>query len=110
MNLAAGGEGAYNCFIYITLCQPLSNKLHKMAIYGQTISKQARGAKWLTINLPTNRTQCMCSTSIVNTNELGKRKAAVVSLHSMKRTTSTSLAQEATKNMGVYEISSSPKS
>ena len=42
--------------------------------------------------------------SIVYTNELGKRKAAVVSLYSMKRTISTSLAslpQEATKDMGV---------
>ena len=44
--------------------------------------------------------------------ELGKRKTAVVSLRPMKRTRSTSLAslpQEATKNMGVYKISGSPK-
>ena len=44
--------------------------------------------------------------------ELRKRKAAVVSLRPMKRTRSTSLAslpQEATKNMGVYKISGSPK-
>ena len=46
--------------------------------------------------------------------ELGKRKAAVVSLRPMKRTRSTSLAslpQEAKKNMGVtvYKISGSPK-
>ena len=49
------------------------------------------------------------STSIVYT---GKRKAAVASLCSIKRTTSTSLAslpQEATKNMGIYKISGSPK-
>ena len=41
-----------------------------------------------------------------------KRKAAVASLCSMKRTTSTSLAslpQEATKNMGIYKISGSSK-
>ena len=84
--------------LYKTLCQPLSNELHKMPIYGQTLSKQSRGAKWLMIhkikNLPTNRSQCTCSTStsIVYTNELGKKKAAVVSLCSMKRTISTSLA------------------
>ena len=50
--------------IYKMLCQPLSNKLHKMPIYGQTLSKQGGGTKWLTIqkNLPTNRTQCTCST------------------------------------------------
>ena len=44
--------------------------------------------------------------------ELGKRKAAVVSLRPMKRTRSTSLAslpQEAMKNMGVYKICGSPK-
>ena len=52
------------------------------------------------------------STSVVYTNELGKRKAAVMSLRSMKRTRSTSLAslpQEVTKNIGVYKISGSPK-
>ena len=85
-----------------------------MPIYGQTLSKEDGGAKWLTIhkNLLTNYAQCMCSTSIVNTNELGKRKAAVVSLCLMKRTRSTllaSLPQEATKNMGIYKISVSPK-
>ena len=100
--------------LYKMLCQPLSNELHKMPIYGQTLSKRGRGAKWLTIhkNLPTNCAQCMCSTSIGYTNELGKRKAAVVSLLLMKRTRSTSLAslpQEATKNMEVYKISDSPK-
>ena len=50
------------------------------------------------------------STSVVYTNELGKRKAAVASLCSMKRITLTSLAslpQEATKNMGIYKISGS---
>ena len=31
--------------LYKTLCQPLSNKLHKMPIYGQTLSKQGGGAK-----------------------------------------------------------------
>ena len=46
--------------IYKTLCQPLSKELHKMPIYGQTLSKQGGAAKWLTIhkNLPTNRVQC----------------------------------------------------
>ena len=99
-----------------------------MPIYGQTLSKQGGGTKWLTIhkikNLPTNRTQCTCSI-VVYTNQLGKRKAAVASLCSMKRTTSlplevvkqamlistslASLPQEATKNMGIYKISGSPK-
>ena len=61
MNPTEGGEGAYNC--YIKRCQPLSNELHKMPIYGQTLSKQGGGAKWLTIhkNLPTNRAQCTWS-------------------------------------------------
>ena len=100
--------------LYKMLCQPLSNELHKMPIYGQTLSKQDGGAKWLMIhkNLPTNRAQSMWSTSIVNAKELGNRKAAVVSLYPMKRTRSTSLAslpQEAMKNMGVYKISGSPK-
>ena len=95
-------------------CRPLSNELHKMTIYGQTLSKQGGGTKWVTIhkNLPTNCAQCTCSTSIVYTNELGKRKAAVVSLRPTKRTRSTpltSLPQEATKNMEVYKISGSPK-
>ena len=92
------------------------HELHKMPIYRQTLSKQGGGAKWLTIhtNLPTNSAQCTCSTSIVHvyTNELGKRKATVVSLRPTKRTRSTSLdslPQEATKNMEVYKISGSPK-
>ena len=48
--------------------------------------------------------------------ELGKRKAAVVSLRPMKRTRSTSLAslhvhvpQEATKSMRVYEYVAAQK-
>ena len=100
--------------LYKTLCQLLSNVLRKMPKYGQTLSKQDEGAKWLTIhkNLWTNRAQYMCSTSIVYTNELGKRKAAVVSLHPMKRPRSTSLAslpQETTKNIEVYKINGRPK-
>ena len=54
--------------LYKTLCQPLSNKLHKMPIYGQTRRKQGGGAKWLTThkikNLLTNRAQCTCSTIV----------------------------------------------
>ena len=55
--------------LYKMLCQPLSNKLHKMPIYGQTLSKQGGGAKWLMIhkNFTTNRAQCTWSTSIVLT-------------------------------------------
>ena len=44
--------------------------------------------------------------------ELGRRKAAVVSLVPQKRTRSTSFAslpQEAMKNMGVYNICGSPE-
>ena len=59
MNPAEGGKGEYNCYIKgcVNLCPT------KMLIYGQTLSKQDGGAKWLTIhkNLPRNRAQCMCS-------------------------------------------------
>ena len=48
MNPAEGGEGAC-LLLYKMLCQPLCNELHKMPIYGQTLSKQGGGAKWLTI-------------------------------------------------------------
>ena len=89
----------------VDLCPTNCTRSPYMGKQCQTLSKQSGGAKWLTIhkNLPTNRTQCTCSTTIVYTNELWKRKAAVVSLHPMKRTRSTSLAslpQETTKNMG----------
>ena len=36
--------------VYKTLCQSLFNELHKMPIYGQTLSKQGGGTKWLTIH------------------------------------------------------------
>ena len=62
MNPAEGGKRSVQ-LLYKRLCQPLSNKLHKMLIYGQTLSKQDGGAKRLMIhkNLPRNRAQCMCS-------------------------------------------------
>ena len=99
MNPAECGERAYNCYIKccVNLCQTNCTKCPYMGKH----CKQGKGSKWLTIHkhLPTNHVQCMCSTSIVYTNELGKRKAAVVSLCPMKRT----------KNMEVYKISGSSK-
>ena len=99
------------------LCQPLSNELHRMPIYGQTLSKQGRGAKWLTIRDTQTFTNKPRPTPMESSNrnvvmELGKRKAAVVILRPMKRARSISLAslpQEATKSMRVYKICGSPK-
>ena len=68
--------------LYKTMCQPLSNELHEMPIYGQTLNKQGGGTKWLTIhkNLPTNHAQCTWSTSVVlinvNTNGVRKEKGS----------------------------------
>ena len=57
--------------LYKTLCQPLSNELHKMPIYGQTLSKQGGGTKCdaqtftMHKHLPTNYAQCMWSIVLV---------------------------------------------
>ena len=89
-----------------------------MPIYGQTLSKQGGGVKWLTIhkikNPPTNCAQCTCSIvlySVVYTNE-EKGSCSKPMFHEENHINIacfTTSRGKATKNMGIYKISGSSK-
>ena len=71
--------------LYKTLCQPLSNELHKMPIYGQTLSKQGRGTDKL-------RPMHVEYSINVNTNGVRKEKGSCNEPTSHKKTRSTYVA------------------